>query len=500
MGKLIEEIETTRIRGPLSANITGLAHDSRQVHSGDLFVAVKGTTHDGHAFISEALRKGARAIISEEPYSDDAESTCVQVPDSRYALAQLSARFFGNPSMGMKVVGITGTNGKTTTTYLLESIFRRAGDNPGVIGTVNYRFGTAMMKSANTTPGVIEMQHLLRDMKEGGVSHVVMEVSSHALDQDRVEGIHFDVAVFTNLTSDHLDYHKTIDHYVQSKEKLFSRFLEQSDRSKKKFAVINNDDPFAKQMEGRSTAERIHYGLRNGVDVTIENLSASLHGISGRMKTFKGASDFYTPLIGMFNIYNVMAAASTALCLDVPLETICSGIEALPAVPGRMERIGEGTVFNVLVDYAHTPDALGKTLSSVRDMGRHRIITVFGCGGDRDRSKRPVMGRIAGSKSDVVIVTSDNPRREKPEQIIGEILAGLEESGMPSLSSPTHHGETGYLVVEDRRQAITTALAIAREGDIVLVAGKGHEDYQIVGTKIVPFDDREVIRAILDAG
>jgi UDP-N-acetylmuramoyl-L-alanyl-D-glutamate--2,6-diaminopimelate ligase len=498
LADLIEGIETKHIHGSLSVDIDGIAYDSRHVEAGDLFVAIKGATHNGHAFVSEALSRGARAIISEEPCLSDASLTHLQVLNSREALAHVAARFYGNPSLGLRLIGITGTNGKTTTAYILESIIRSAGFIPGVIGTINYRFGTATIKPRNTTPESLEIQQLLSDMKEEKVSHVVMEVSSHALDQNRVKDVHFDVGVFTNLTVDHLDYHKTMEHYAQSKAKLFSRFLEQSDRSKQKYAVINYDDPFAKCIESLGTAKTVRYGMSSGVDVTIEGHTASLDGISGRLKTFKGNSAFSSPLLGNFNLYNVMAAAAAALTVNIPLDAVCAGIETLSAVPGRLERVGEDTEFTVLVDYAHTPDALEKTLASVRDLGGQRTITVFGCGGNRDRSKRPVMGRIAGCMSDIVIVTSDNPRYEDPEQIIAEIVPGLTESGMPILPSSEPLGTKGYLVIEDRREAIAAALTVARHGDVVVVAGKGHEDYQIVGTETLYFDDREVIKELLD--
>lgn len=499
LSRLIAGLETTDTSGPLTVDIAGIAYHSGQVKPGYLFVALKGSNQNGNAFIPEALSRGARALISEDAVCCDAPATCVRVLNSRSALALVAARFFGDPSLHTTIIGVTGTNGKTTTTYILESMMHQAGYAPAVIGTINYRFGTTMAKSAHTTPESLELQGLLATMREGGVTHVAMEVSSHALDQDRVRGVHFDVAVFTNLTADHLDYHKTIEQYGKSKEKLFSCFLEQRSGGKQTYAVINIDDLFGRHLETVTSARKLRYGFSALVDITIERPSISLEGISGCLKTPRGDVDFHTSLVGRYNLYNIMAAAGAALCLDVPLEAICAGLEHLAQVPGRMERVREGIDFTVLVDYAHTPDALEKTLASVQELSPKRIITVFGCGGDRDRSKRPVMGRIAGLMSDVVIITSDNPRREHPEQIINEILKGLSDTDIAPIGSAAGGQKKGYLVMADRREAIATALNMAREGEAVVIAGKGHEDYQIIGNQVLPFDDRNVVRELLGA-
>jgi UDP-N-acetylmuramoyl-L-alanyl-D-glutamate--2,6-diaminopimelate ligase len=494
---LIEGLETKYISGPIAGDVLGIAYHSHQVQPNFLFVAMKGSSQNGHEFISESISRGAKAVIAENIPLNATGVTLIQVPDSRKALAQVSAIFLANPSLHLKVVGITGTNGKTTTSYLLESIFSQAGYIPGVIGTINYRFGNKIVQSSNTTPESLEIQKLLARMVEEKVSHVVIEVSSHALDQNRVEGVHFDVGVFTNLTSEHLDYHGTIERYAQSKAKLFSLFLEESNVSGLKFAVLNQDDPQAQYLQSLTTAQIIRYGMGKGMDITIEDAMVSTDGVSGLLKTPQGDIHFQTPLLGRFNLHNIMAAAGAAFALDIPLEYIRSGLKNVTSVPGRTERVGKGIDFIVLVDYAHTPDALEQVLASLKELSPNRIITVFGCGGDRDSSKRPIMGKTAAFLSDVVIITSDNPRTEKPEQIISEIEEGVKESGIQKISSPSSDQYKGYLTVVDRTVAIQIALRMAQRGDIVLVAGKGHEDYQILGKRKIAFDDRKKIEEVL---
>lgn len=497
LSALIEGLETKKVSGNVTEDILGIAHHSSHVRSGFLFVAQRGGKHNGHDFISEAIRQGAKAIVAEALPETNLSVTWIEVPDSRKALARVSANFWGDPSLKMKVVGITGTNGKTTTSYLLESIVHYAGYTPGVIGTINYRFGSQVIKSSHTTPESLEIQKLLAHMLKEKVTHAIIEVSSHALVQDRVEGVHFDVGVFTNLTSEHLDYHGTIEHYAQSKAKLFSYFLEKSFALGLKFAVLNQDDLQADYFCSLTSAQVIRYGMGKGADITIEEAMVSAEGISGHLKTPHGAIRFKTPLLGRFNLYNVMAATGAAISLDIPLECVSAALECIKPVPGRMEKVGEGIDFTVLVDYAHTPDALEKVLYAIRELSPHRVITVFGCGGERDRTKRPMMGRIAARLSDIVIITSDNPRSERPEEIISEIKEGVEEMGIPNISSFPSEQHKGYLTVVDRRKAIKTALRIAQKNDIVLVAGKGHEDYQILGNQIIAFDDRKEIAEAL---
>ena len=498
LNDLIEGLAMRQVSGSTSEEIFGIAFHSREVQPHFLFAALKGVNYNGHDFISEAIRRGAKAIIAETVSETHREVTWITVPDTRIALAQVAARFFDDPSLALKVVGITGTNGKTTTSYLLESIFRAARYNPGVIGTINYRFGNIVRQSLNTTPESLEIQKLLARMAKEKISHVAMEVSSHALDQNRVEGINFAVGVFTNLTPEHLDYHGNMEHYTQSKAKLFSRFLERSKIAGEKFAVLNQDDPQTPYFRSLTSVSAVLYGMGNDVDITIEKAQVSQEGIRGILKTPRGDIKFISSLLGRFNLYNIMAAVGAAICLDAPLEAIRSGIENFISVPGRMERIGQERNFTILVDYAHTPDALEKALLSLRELAPLRLITVFGCGGDRDRNKRPMMGEIAAQLSELVVITSDNPRTERPEAIIAEIEEGVKSAGLEKISFSESFYRKGYFTVVDRFEAIQAALHMARRGDIVLVAGKGHEDYQIIGKQRMPFDDREKIKEALN--
>ena len=498
LNDLIEGLTMSQISGSTSEEIFGIAFNSKEVEPGFLFVAIRGATHNGHDFIPEAIRRGAKAIIAETVPETQSEATRITVPDTRIALAQVAATFLNNPSLVLKVVGITGTNGKTTTSYLLESIFQAAGYNPGVIGTINYRFGNIVRQSLNTTPESLEIQKLFADMVEEKVSHVAMEVSSHALDQNRVEGINFAVGVFTNLTPEHLDYHGTMEQYAQSKAKFFSRFLEQSKIAGEKFAVLNQDDPQTSYLCSLTSVSVVRYGMGNNVDITIEEARVSQEGIRGILKTPRGNITFTSSLFGRFNLYNIMAATGAALCLGTPLEAIRSGIGNFVSVPGRMERVGQERDFTILVDYAHTPDALEKALFSLRELAPKRIITVIGCGGDRDRLKRPMMGKIAAQLSDIVVITSDNPRTEKPEDIIAEIEEGVQSAGLEKISLSESPDRKGYFTMVDRFDAIQTALGTAKRGDIVLVAGKGHEGYQIIGKQRLPFDDRQKIKEALN--
>lgn len=499
LNTLLEKLKPKAVSGDISPEVYGIACNSQQVRSGFLFVAIKGYIQNGHDFIPDAISRGAKVVIAESVPQKITGVTSIQVDDSRKALALVSAEFFGDPSRQLKVIGITGTNGKTTTTYLLESIFRQANFNPGVVGTINYRFDDRIIPASTTTPESLEVQKLFAQMVEARVTHVVMEVSSHALDQNRVKGVHFDVALFTNLSSEHLDYHGTIERYAQSKARLFSHFIEESESSGLKFAVLNQDDQQTKYFQSVTTAQIITYGLAGQVDITVENERISAEGISGVLKTPKGDIQFHSSLLGRFNLYNIMGAAGVAYALDIPLEHFCLGLEEVNAVPGRMEKVGQGTDFTILVDYAHTPDALENALSFVRELTSRRVIVVFGCGGGRDKSKRPLMGRIAADLCEVVIITSDNPRNERPEQIIAEIEKGVRETETSKETAATFDIKKGYLTVRDRKKAIRTALNIARKGDVVLIAGKGHEGYQESEGKRVAFDDREKIREALQA-
>jgi UDP-N-acetylmuramoyl-L-alanyl-D-glutamate--2,6-diaminopimelate ligase len=506
---LLEGVEIRRITGETLKEIEGIAYHSHRVEKGFLFAAIRGMEVDGHQFIGEAIQKGAEAVLLEEE-REIPNRTMIFVSNSRQALARISSNFYGNPSSQVSLIGITGTNGKTTTTYLLESILKRAGGSVGVIGTVNYRFGQRKTQAANTTPESLDLQRILWEMVREGVSHVIMEVSSHGLDLDRVFGCQFDGVIFTNLTSEHLDYHKTIKQYFESKKRLFSDFLMRSHKSKR-FAVTNHDDPRGEDIVAGIALPVIRYGQNSSCDVSADQVRSNFDGLSCRIKTPKGEFQVHSKLVGGFNLYNILAAAATGIAMDIPLETLKDGVESLDGVPGRFEKVENRKGIHLVVDYAHTPDALERALSGARAIiegsvrghfqRAEKIITVFGCGGDRDRTKRPLMGEVAGRYSDLAIVTSDNPRTEDPLAIIDEVEKGLKSIPLEELHQDeinSWRSKRGYLKIPDRREAIRMAIQLARPKDTVLIAGKGHEDYQIIGKKRFPFDDRVEAKKALE--
>lgn len=482
----------------LNAEVQYLTSDSRAVRAGTVFVAHKGVSQDGHQFIDQACAQGAIAIVGEAPAPAKLPVPYVRVADGRVAMAKMAGNFYDNPSHSLLMIGVTGTSGKTTTTYLLESIFQAAGHRVGVIGTVNFRFGTQIFESTHTTPGSVELQRLLSEMKKAGCTTVVMEVSSHALKQHRTGSIAFDGMIFTNLSPEHLDYHPDMEDYFRSKALLFKDMVDASIVSgKKPVAVINADDDYGRRLVTELKAKsdpgfRFHtFGMESGSDFAGDCFQISLAGIEGNTRD---GIHVKSGLTGRFNGYNMLGAIALARGLGLDPEAISEGASRINLVPGRLERVANRHGIHVLVDYAHKPDALEKVLKTLVDVrGENRLITVFGCGGDRDRKKRPVMGKIATDLSDHVFVTSDNPRTENPNAIIEEIKAGIP-SGRP------------YQVEPDRKKAIFAAIAIAKKGDIVLIAGKGHEDYQIIadpgaqnGTRKIHFDDREVATEALGA-
>ncbi len=500
LGQLLDGITSCNSNKKSNQEINGVAYDSQRARPGFLFVALKGRTQDGHAYIKDAIQNGAVAVVGESFQSIsgiDEEVTMVQVPNSRKALAKLAANFYGRPYESMNLIGITGTNGKTTTSYLLESILLAAGAKPGVIGTINYRFSEQTWEAPVTTPESLELMQILRKMADSGVTDVIMEVSSHALDQGRVEGCPFRVAIFTNFSRDHLDYHGTMEAYFEAKSRLF-RSLEESRTEKRAKAVINVDDPKGKDLEKITHLLSVTYGLSRNCDVRAHIIRTSKKGLSAKLVTPSGEIDIQSSLIGDFNIYNILAASAAAMCLNIGPEKIASGIMQLKVVPGRLELVKNNRSLTVAVDYAHTPDALEKAIASIKPLAtKGRLITVFGCGGDRDKGKRREMGRLAGKYSDLVIITSDNPRSENPDAIIAQIEEGICESGLKKLSelSLFQAKESGYILESDRGSAIRMAVEIADRNDFILIAGKGHEDYQIIGKKSKHFDDREVVSA-----
>lgn len=479
-------------------DITAICYDSRKVVPGALFVAIEGMATDGHRFIADALQQGAAAIICEKPISADA--LMIRVADSRAALARLACRFFGNPAEKMVMVGVTGTNGKTTVTYLLEQILKQAGKRPGVVGTINYRYADKIVDNPVTTPESLELQAILRLMADAGVTHVVMEVSSHALDLHRVDGCRYDLAIFTNLSQDHLDHHGDMAHYWGSKKRLFTEFLKPEDESRLIRAVVNADDPKGQELNDNLAGSVLRTATYGDGDVLPLGVIRDLAGIRGGIATPNGRIAFTSPLVGDFNLENILSAAGAALALGIPLATIGAGIDATPCVPGRLERIGANKQQKVFVDYAHTPDALQNAISALRTLTPARLITVFGCGGDRDTTKRPIMGEIAARLSDLAVVTSDNPRSEDPMAIINQVEQGVRRTGARRLSADSfNHNwqDKAYLVEPDRMTAIATAIRTAGSEDAVLIAGKGHETYQILADRTIHFDDREAARQVL---
>lgn len=468
---LLEDTGAVRVSGG-DTRVSGIAYRSDRTRPGDAFFCIRGLVRDGHEFAADAVARGASAVVCERELALDVPVAVVG--DSRLAMSLASSRFYGHPSASMDVVGITGTNGKTTTTYLLDSIFRAAGRATGVIGTVGTRIVDTELPSTHTTPESADLQALFARMVSEGVSAVSMEVSSHAIDLHRTDGVRFAVAAFTNLTQDHLDYHHTLDEYWSVKRRLFF----DADVAAR---VVNIDD-----ARGAGLAQELPGCWTVGRDATArvraEDESADASSTSFSLVTPDGTVRVELPLAGSYNVSNALVAAGCALALGIPLDTVASGLAGAAQVPGRLERVDEGQPFSVFVDYAHTPDSLAKAIAAVRESTDGRVITVFGCGGDRDPAKRPLMGKAAGDASDVVVVTSDNPRSEDPVGIILQVEDGLRPTG------------ASYTVVTDRRAAIRHAFTLATAGDSVLIAGKGHEDYQIFADRTIHFDDREVAR------
>lgn len=490
------------VSGDAEVDIISLCYDSRTVKPGALFFALKGVAADGHLFIAAAVNSGAAAVILEDPAFAPSGVTFVQVEDARLAMSEISAAFYDCPTDGIPLVGITGTNGKTTTTYIIESVLNEAGLPAAVLGTISYRFGDEKFPSPHTTPESVELQKTLRGLRDAGAKSVVMEVSSHALDQRRVDGCRFDVGVFTNLTRDHLDYHKDMVSYLESKKRFFTELLVPDRQKPKRSAVVNVDDPLGHLLAKSAPCPVITYGIIADARVTARDVTFSTSGIAGTLVTPDGETEFRSTLVGRFNLYNILAAASVSVAFRLPLEVVRAGIGKHKPVPGRLEPVPNDLGITVLVDYAHTGDALENVLNTLVELRTERLITVFGCGGDRDRGKRPIMGEISARYSDFSIITSDNPRSENPGSIIEAIRGGIAPLGLneykPSDLSAGFVGR-GFTTVESRREAIALAINLASPGDIVLLAGKGHEDYQIIGNQRLHFDDREEAAAAMRA-
>jgi len=482
---LLEALSDKRVVGTVPATVHGLTADSRKVERGDCFVAVPGFKQDARRFIPDAIARGAGLVVTEGDAVPGVRVPQVLVPATRPALAQLAAAYHGHPSRALTLVGITGTNGKTTTSYLVDALLRGHGPT-GILGTIQYVVGDEVRPAGQTTPEALDIQAMLATMRERGVTGVAMEVSSHALALSRVDGLAFDAAVFTNLTQDHLDFHQTLEAYGQAKRRLFE--LLAASPKRRRTAVVNGDDPWGARMVAGLPLEVLTFGLGAANRVRPTTWSSSLDGIRMRVETPRGAADVASPLIGEHNVMNLLGAVGVGIALGLEPAAVARALGGVSAVPGRFEQVSAGQPFLVVVDYAHTPDALERVLATARKITAGRLGVVFGCGGDRDRTKRPIMGEIAARLADRVWITSDNPRSEPPPSIIEEIAVGVRRVW----AAPER-----YAMVADRRAAIFAALSWATSGDAIVIAGKGHEAYQIIGPDVLPFDDREVARQAL---
>ena len=473
--------------------IGGIRVDSREVRPGDLFVALSGARVNGHDYLEAAARAGAAAALVEQDVASSSLPV-FRVPSTIDALREASVAFYGDPSARLKVTGITGTNGKTTITYLLEGILRAAGKIPAVIGTIDYRIGEKVIRKGLTTPFPHDLQAVMSEALAEGATDLLMEVSSHSAAQGRIGGVRFDLGIFTNLTRDHLDFHGDMESYFQAKARFFHEYLPSG--GKQSSIALNGDDPYGERLS-REFPSALTFGFSRKRGVFPLEMDMSLEGCRMELSTPDGPLPLRSSLVGAHNASNIMAAVSGALLLRVPLEAIASGIESVRLIPGRLEPIGNEKGLHIFVDYAHTPDGMDRVLATLRLLSDARLITVFGCGGNRDRGKRPEMGRIAALRSDVVVVTSDNPRGEEPDAIIAEIIPGLLSEGFLEARGTVEWDKGFYLEINDRRAAITAALSLANKRDTVAIVGKGHENVQIVGDRSLPFDDRDVVRDVL---
>ena len=507
LSSLLEAVTPLRVTesGGLRPEIGSIHYRAQNVQPGGLFVAIEGLAADGHDFVDEAVARGALAIVTQKPVNQ--EATIIEVENSRKALAAVSDRFYTSPSQKLIMIGITGTNGKTTTVFLVERILVKAGFNVGVIGTLNYRYGGKTFSSPMTTPESLDLQRILADMLKDGVTHVVMEVTSHAIDLHRVDHCRFDVAVFTNLTQDHLDYHGNMESYWQCKKRMFTEMLNSGPKKNRGSAVLNHNDEKGRELlslfsEKAGPSSVLSVGTAAGNNIRPQNIEYDLTGMKGRITTPGGTFEFKSSLVGRYNLENILCATGAGIALNLSLDAIKAGLEEVAGIPGRLESIANDIERFVYVDYAHTPDALDNVLSVLKKLAAGKIICVFGCGGNRDSAKRPQMGAIASRLCDLTVITSDNPRTEPPRKIIDQILEGTKKAAVHEytpLDLAAGFQQRGYVVEPDRKNAIQLAVLASRPGDTVLIAGKGDETYQIIKESIVPFDDRAEARAALSA-
>ncbi|RNB91136.1 UDP-N-acetylmuramoyl-L-alanyl-D-glutamate--2,6-diaminopimelate ligase [Brevibacillus fluminis] len=482
---LLSSLLPVRVKGDSNIDITGLTADSRKVKPGDMFICLTGFTVDGHEYAAKALELGAACILAEKDLP--LEGNVVVVPDTRRAMAQLANRFYMSPTSELKLIGVTGTNGKTTTTHLIDKILQDQQKKTGLIGTIHMRIGDTYEEIKNTTPDVLDLQRSFRRMRDLDTEYAIIEVSSHALDIGRVRGCDVHTAVFTNLTRDHLDYHETMDNYKHAKSLLFAQLGNGYDTNRVKTAVLNADDP-ASEMFARVTPARvIRYGIDQEADVRATGIRITAKGTSFMMETFAGNLEFNLKLMGKFNVYNTLAATAVALAEGISLESIKASLEEVAGVDGRFEAVDAGQSFTVVVDYSHTPDSLENALVTIKEFAKGRIFCIVGCGGDRDRTKRPIMAQIATKYADMSVLTSDNPRSEEPEAILADMVAGLADT-------PNDR----YISIADRREAIAHAVSLADGQDVILIAGKGHETYQIIKDQVLSFDDRLVAKEAIE--
>lgn len=474
--QLLKGLQYTISRGDINLDINKVEYDSRKIEKGDIFVCIDGLNVDGHKYAHAAVQKGAVAVVCQKEVETLENASVITVEDSRKALALISANYYGNPADKLRLIGITGTNGKTTSTYMMKSILEEAGYKVGLIGTIANYIGDKKIPSHRTTPESLELHELFKEMVEAGVDYCVMEVSSHSLSLSRVYGLRFSEGIFSNLTRDHLDFHKTFENYYEAKLLLFKS---------SSTSIVNIDDEYGKKIIEDIKGQFITYAIDNNGDIYASDVSMHSRGIDFNINYKDSCSTINLKIPGKYNVYNALCSASACINEGISLEAVKRGLEQV-LVPGRCEIVTKNydLGFEVIVDYAHTPDGLENILKTAREFTKARLITVFGCGGDRDRTKRPIMGKIGSDMSDVVIITSDNPRTEEPEVIIEEIKGGVERDN--------------YILIENRRDAIKKAIEIARKGDVVVVAGKGHEDYQILKDKVIHFDEREIIKEIIE--